>query len=82
MNPLHPPAQRDAPAPPHLARTALRLGIVLEALAILKLLPAGAYVFLGLAVLTLLALVMWHPVATLAVAAAIGTVILARRRAH
>ncbi len=82
MSPSHPPTQRAAPALPHLARTALGLGIVLEALAILKVLPAGAYVFMGLAALTLLALVVWHPVATLAVAVATVAAVLARRRAR
>jgi len=64
-----------------LTRTALRLGIALEVIAILKLLPAGAFVALGLVLLTLLTVAVWHPVATLAVAAAIGGAALARRRA-
>jgi hypothetical protein len=56
------------------------LVIVLEVVAILKLLPAGALVFLAIALVALLALLTWNPLVTLGGGAAIAFLI-ARRRA-
>lgn len=65
---------------PRLARTALWLAIVLGVVAVLRLLPAGAFVALGLLLVALLALVTWNPAATLVVASAIAAGVIVRRR--
>ena len=66
-----------------LGKTALVLGVLLEFVALLRLLPAGAFIPLGLAFLAALALLFWHPLFTLAViAAAVSWRIERRRRAR
>lgn len=79
MSSRHLPTERPPP-PYRLIRTALWLVIALEVVAILKLLPAGALVFLAIALVALLALLTWNPLVTLAAGAAIAFVI-ARRSA-
>ena len=79
MSSRHLPSKRPPP-PYRLIRTALWLVIALEGVAILKLLPAGALVFLAIALVALLALLTWNPLVTLGAGAAIAFLI-ARRRA-
>lgn len=78
--PAYEPPER--PLPPYRAlRTALWLAVVLELIAILKLLPAGAFVFLALALVAVLVLLTWNPLVTLAVGSALAAVVVRRRRA-
>ena len=68
------------PRTPRLVRVALWVAIVLGVIAILRLLPAGAFVALAIALVALIALVTWNLAVTLAVASAIAAGVIARRR--
>ena len=78
MSSHHLPSERPPP-PYRLIRTALWLVIALEGVAILKLLPAGALVFLAIALVALLALLTWNPFVTLGAGSAIAFLIACRR---
>lgn len=75
----HRPAPPDTRIP-GLARAALWVAIVLGAVAVLRLLPAGALVALGLLLVALLALVTWNPAVTVAVVSAFAAAAVIRRR--
>jgi len=79
MSTRYVPSERPPP-PYRLIRIALWLVIALEVVAILKLLPASALVFLAIALVALLALLTWNPLVTLGAGAAIAFLI-ARGRA-
>lgn len=63
-----------------LPRLAFQLGVAIEILYLLRLIPAGALIALGLALLALLALTFWHPLLTLALITALIASRLERRR--